>query len=83
VLLHERSWLRDLRPNNTVFTDICPLTLCLVDHALYRLFHLANGLVLSSLVLKPFIICHCTDCFLRSAFDLVGVPRQHKLDRMA
>jgi hypothetical protein len=48
-----------------------------VKHTPHRFFHLADGLVRPSLVLKALIIRHDTNCFLDATFDLVSCSTHH------
>jgi len=65
------------RREQIAFLRVRLLSFSLVNHTLHRFLHLADGLVLPSLVFKPLIICHDTNCFLDAALDLVTCSTHH------
>src|ERR1700694_5734517 len=54
-----------------------------VKHTPHRFFHLADGLVRSSLVLQALIIRHDTNCFLDATFDLVSCSTHHMVSSLS
>jgi hypothetical protein len=78
------GWLLEVSSGDIVLChgDVL-LPFSFVKHTPHRFFHLADGLVRPSLVLKALIIRHGANCFLDATFDLVSCSTHHMVSSLS